>query len=189
MTLKNMIKGGALFVALAFLFGCAGSRPAKEEMVPGAPDWVNRGSGAFEEKDRKLFYGVGSVTGVSNPALEQTSADSRARAELARVLGIYVSLLYKDYQSASTTSEPGKGSEEQHVEQALKTTVDESLRGAKIIDHWRNPKNGVLYALGKLNLDDYKELIGTIKELKPEAKSLIQQRAESAFKALQAEGK
>lgn len=175
----------SLFVLAASLFGCAGSRPAKEEMVAGAPDWVNRGSGAFSEKDNKFFYGVGSIVGVSNPALEQTSADNRARAEIARVMNLYVSSLYKDYQSASTASEPGKGNEEQLVEQALKTTVDETLRGAKIIDHWRNPKSGALYSLSRLNLEEYKELLKNVRELKPETRNFIRQNADKAFKDLE----
>lgn len=186
------MKRNLLFLAMAVLVlatfsGCAG-RPAKEEMVAGAPKWVNRGSGAFSEKERKIFYGVGTVVGVSNPALEKDAADNRARYEIARVLGIYVSALYKDYQAASTSSDGTPAAEQQMVEQALKTTVDETVRGSKIIDHWRNPTNGALWALGRLDLDDYKELINNAKDLKPQVKAVLAGSADRAFSELEKRG-
>lgn len=177
---KFLLLGAMVALVAGALAGCAG-RPAKEEMVAGAPKWVNRGSGAFSEKERKIFYGVGTVVGVSNPALEKDAADNRARYEIARVLGTYVSALYKDYQSASTSSDGIPAAEQQMVEQALKTSVDETVRGAKIIDHWRNPNNGALWALGRLDLDDYKELINNAKDLKPRTKAILAGSADRAF--------
>ena len=47
-------------VAIALMIGLAA--------CGGPPKWVKQGSGAFNEKDSKAFYGVGSVTGVQERA-------------------------------------------------------------------------------------------------------------------------
>ena len=52
---------------------------------PAAParDWVRRGSGEWEGR----LYGVGRVAGIRNPALALATADNRARAAVAALLG------------------------------------------------------------------------------------------------------
>jgi hypothetical protein len=156
-------------------------------MVAHAPDWVNRGSGAFSKNDGKVFYGVGVVTGVANPALEKDTADNRARYEIARVLNTYVEALYKDYLASSAAS-GAQGGEQQLVEQALKTSVNQTVMGAKVVDHWRNPNNNALYALATLSLEDYKALVANIKELRPELKGAVATGADRAFQQLEQGG-
>ena len=50
----------------------------------GPPNWVKKGSGAFNEKSDKSFYGVGSVVGVRNEPLAWDTAENRSRAEIAK---------------------------------------------------------------------------------------------------------
>ena len=50
---SNVTCGGMALILLLALTACG-----------GPPKWVKQGSGAFNEKDTKAFYGVGSVTGV-----------------------------------------------------------------------------------------------------------------------------
>ena len=49
---SNVTCGGMALILLLALTACG-----------GPPKWVKQGSGAFNEKDTKAFYGVGSVTG------------------------------------------------------------------------------------------------------------------------------
>ncbi len=69
----------------------------------GPPKWVQQGSGAFNEKDSKAFYGVGSVVGVRNEPLAWDTAENRARAEIAKTFETYTGYLMRDY-AASTTA-------------------------------------------------------------------------------------
>ena len=56
---KSRLVGGGVAIALMIgLVACG-----------GPPKWVKQGSGAFNEKDSKGFYGVGSVVGVRNEPL------------------------------------------------------------------------------------------------------------------------
>ena len=73
------------------VFGCAGTKkeaavapPAQP--VSAEPEWVRKGAGAFLNKGDKAFYGVGAVSGVMNKPLARTTADNRARAEIAKGL-------------------------------------------------------------------------------------------------------
>ncbi|MDO8412765.1 MAG: hypothetical protein Q7S51_03125, partial [Gallionellaceae bacterium] len=56
-----------LYIATALLAAllAACSSPTKVESnlgLKGAPDWVNKGSSAVNDKDGRLFHGVGSAS-------------------------------------------------------------------------------------------------------------------------------
>ena len=72
----------AAIAALAFVAGCA-SAPKQSPIVQNAPDWVNKGTGAFKDaQGNQVFYGVGSIQGVRNVPLAREAADDRGRAEM-----------------------------------------------------------------------------------------------------------
>ncbi len=116
-------------------------------LASSEPAWVNRGSGAFPSGAR-MFYGVGMANGVKNPSLLRTTADNRARAELAKVFETYSASLMKDYSST----------EMQQVEQAVKTFSASTQQGAEIADRYLG-SNGVMYSLCQLDLEKAKVLI------------------------------
>ena len=90
---KSRLVGGGVAIALMIgLVACG-----------GPPKWVKQGSGAFNEKDSKGFYGVGSVAGVRNEPLAWDTAENRARAEIAKTFETYTGYLMRDY-AASTTA-------------------------------------------------------------------------------------
>ena len=71
--------GSALALALVIGLAACG----------GPPNWVKKGSGAFNEKTDKSFYGVGSVVGVRNEPLAWDTAENRSRAEIAKTFETY----------------------------------------------------------------------------------------------------
>ena len=170
----------ALFVLLAagmlLMNGCA-SAPAKLD-EPEMPQWVYKGSGAFDEDTGKVFYGVGIASGISNKALLFSTADNRARAEVAKTLETYVAVLSKDYMASTTAGDMSASSEEQHVEQALKTFSKTTLHGATIIDHWQDPEDKTMYALCKLDLLAFKEALDDYKELDSKVRDYVRENAE-----------
>lgn len=178
-----------LLCGLLLVSGCSG----KHKLVPGAPDWVNQGSGAFSDESAKVFHGVGAVSGISSPSLAVQVADARARADIARQLDTYVAALGRDYQAsqsvpvapAATGTTPPR--EAQQVEQTLKTVTQVSVRGARVLEHWKDPESGTLYSLVKLDLQAFKSALEGLQQIDPELKSFVGSRAEQSFEQLRQE--
>ena len=177
------VKGLCVLVAMGILFfmGCA----AQQVAPPAGPAWVNKGSGAFDVDKGKVFYGVGVASGIKNRALLRSTADNRARAEIAKILETYVAVLAKDYMASTTAGDMKASSEEQHVEQALKTFSKTTLHGARIIDHWRDPADGSLFSLCELDLFAFKETLKDYKELDAKVRDHVRENAEKMHKQLE----
>src|SRR5207253_8448163 len=162
-TVKNIL-GFAMVAALA---ACGGSKQlemSNQVLHANGPDWVNRGTGAFGGDKGKVFYGVGIASGIRNAAMRRSTSDSRARAEISKILDTYVSVLNKDYMASTTAGDMSQSSEEQHVQQALKTYSQMELSGVQIIDHWVDT-DGTEYALAALEMDSFKNNLDKMKEL------------------------
>jgi hypothetical protein len=172
-----------LAAALLLMTGCA-SAPAKLD-EPEMPQWVYKGSGAFEDDNGKVFYGVGIASGIKNKALLFSTADNRARAEVAKTLETYVAVLAKDYMASTTAGDMSASSEEQHVEQALKTFSKTTLHGATIIDHWQDPEDKTMYSLCKLDLLAFKETLDDYKELDAKVRDYVRNNAEKMHDELE----
>ncbi len=179
-----MILSVLLSVGILFFVGCAGKEPAPP---PAGPAWVNKGSGAFDVDKGKVFYGVGVASGIKNRSLLISTADNRARAEVAKILETYVAVLAKDYMASTTAGDMKASSEEQHVEQALKTFSKTTLHGARIIDHWKDPADGSLFALCELDLLGFKGALDEYKELDAKVRDYVRQNAEKLHDKLEGE--
>jgi hypothetical protein len=165
--------------ALMLINGCAGTKPDQ------GPEWVWKGSGAFDDESGKVFYGVGSAQGIKNRALLRTTADNRSRAEVAKVLESYVAVLAKDYMASTTAGDMSATSEEQHVEQALKTFSQTTLHGATIVDHWRDPEDGTLFALCKMDLLAFKDALDDYEELDEKVRDYVRSNADKLHTELE----
>jgi hypothetical protein len=170
----------AFLVLTALVAGCSG----KHKMVSGAPDWVNRGSGAFKDSGSRVFYGVGAVSGIESRSLAMQSADQRARADIARQLDTFVTGLYRDYQTSTAAASGKDPVEEQHVDDTLKNLTRISVHGARVIDHWRDPRSDTLYALARLDLEGIKATVEEMREMDQTLRSHVRNNAERAFDQL-----
>jgi len=182
------VKGFCILVAVGVLVfvGCAKKKPepAPSGAPPGSPAWVYKGSGAFDVDKGKIFYGVGIASGIQNKALLFSTADNRARAEIAKILETYVALLAKDYMASTTAGDMSASAEEQHVEQALKTFTKTTLHGARIIDHWQDREDGSLFSLCELDLFAFREALSDYKELDSQVRDFVRDNAEKLHKQL-----
>jgi len=182
---KAIVLGFMLAALLPIsMTGCAGRHPAGAQ----PPAWVTKGSGAFNDAGNKVFYGVGAVTGVKNQPLAQTTSENRARAEITKIFETYTASLMKDY-SASTTgggavTSASPTSEEQYVEQAIKTFSAATLNGVMIIDHWTDPSTETIYSLARLDLDNFKNSLDKVKELNSSVRDYVKKNAEKSFDSL-----
>jgi len=152
---------------------------------PNGPEWVNKGTGAFGEKG-KIFYGVGIASGIRNASLRRSTADSRGRSEIAKTLDTYVAVLNKDYQASTTAGDMSASSEEQHVQQALKTYTQLELSGVVIVDHWVD-NDGTEYSLAQLDMETFKNNLDRMKELSAGVREAVRANAEKAFDEVSAE--
>ncbi len=160
-----------LAAGLLFVVGCATTHTK-------GPEWTLKGSGVFDEDTGKVFYGVGVASGIKNYALLRSTADNRAREEIAKTLEIYVAALAKDYMASTTAGDMAASMEEQHVEQALKTFTKTTLHGAVIVDRWPNPKDGTFYSLCKMDLLAFKEALNNYNELDSRVRDFVRKNAE-----------
>jgi hypothetical protein len=174
-----------VLIAGMFLFaGCGGITPIQKVK---APDWVIKGSGAFEKERGKAFYGIGSASGIKSFSLLRSAADNRARNEIAKIFETYSSSLMKDYMASTTAGEKDVSSEEQHVEQVIKTVTKSTLTGVEIINHWQNPDTGELYSLARLDLVTFKENLEKAKELDSKVRDYIRDNASRLHEELEKE--
>jgi hypothetical protein len=173
-------------LSLAALFGCANRKVSP--IAANAPEWVNKGSGAFKDAaGGPVFYGVGILQGVRNRGLQVTIADDRGRAEIAKVLDSYVTVLTKDYMASVTAGDMSKSSEEQMVSQTMKNFAKFTLHGAMAVDHWKDPTDGTLFSLVKLDMASVQKSLDESKELDAKVRDYVKADAAKAFDELAAE--
>ena len=174
---RSRLVGGG--VAIALIIGLAA--------CGGPPKWVKQGSGAFNEKDSKGFYGVGSVVGVRNEPLAWDTAENRARAEIAKTFETYTGYLMRDYAASTTAGDFTKNTEEQNVERAIKTVATATLSGVRPIDRYKDDKTGTYYVLAKLNLEEMKNNLEQAKELNAQVRDYVRKNADKLFDRLEKE--
>lgn len=185
--MKRLLLTSALTAALP-LVACGGSQQPAAANAPAVeyPEWVMKGSGAFGG-EQKVFYAVGSKSGIKNPSLLRSAADNRARAEMQKLFETYTASLMKDYAASTTAGDFSATSEEQHVEEAVKTFAAGTLNGVQIVDHWIHPVDGTMYSLARLDLDAFGNMLDRSKELSAKVKDRVKRAAEKSFADLERE--
>lgn len=153
----------------------------------GPPTWVKKGSGAYNDKDSKAFYGVGSVVGVKNEPLAWDTAENRARAEIAKNFETYTGYLMRDYAASTTAGDFTRNTEEQNVERAIKTITTVTLSGVRPVDRYKDEKTGTYYVLAKLSLEDMKNNLEQAKELNAQVRDFVRKNADRLFERLEKE--
>ncbi|NGZ09178.1 MAG: hypothetical protein CV088_07290 [Nitrospira sp. LK70] len=176
-TMRSRLVGSGLVVL--FVMGLAA--------CGGPPKWVEKGSGAFNEKDSKAFYGVGAVVGVRNAPLAWDTAENRGRAEIAKTFDTYTGYLMRDYAASTTAGDFTRNTEEQNVERAIKTLTMTTLSGVRRIDQYKDPKTETYYVLTKLSLEDMKNNLEQAKELNAEVRDFVRKNADRLFERLEKE--
>lgn len=153
----------------------------------GPPTWVKKGSGPYNEKEARTFYGVGAVVGIKNEPLAWDTAENRARAELAKNFETYTAYLMRDYAASTTAADFKKSTEEQNVERAIKTFAAVTLNGVRAVDRYRDDKTGTYYVLAKMSLKDMQAAIEQSKELNGQVRDFVRKNAERLFDRLEKE--
>ena len=97
----------------------------------------------------------------------------------------------RDYMASTTGGAAVTGntatSEGQYIEQAVKTFSAVTLSGVMIVDHWRDRSDGTMYALARLDINNFKNSLDKAREINSEVRDFVRKNAEKAFDELESE--
>ena len=185
------------FAVTAFLLaGCAEdqSQTTKADGTPGtiqayvkegkAPKWITQKGAAFSG-DKAVFYGVGNAAGLMNPSLKRKATEASARRDLAQEFQVYVAALQKQYLAETTGGSLDRHSVEQHIEDVMKQVTEQTLTGSSIVEYWEHPDRNEAYALARMDLARFEDMVGKLqsnnqqyKQLDDKIKETIKQNSE-----------
>jgi len=170
----------ATSLALA-LAACGGGKTIVESDlgIKGAPDWVNKGTQAVNDKDGRLFHGVGSSASLGDEALQRSTADDRARAEVARMLSTYIDAVSSDFSAASGTG--ANANADQSVSRQIKAVTKQNLAGSKIIGRWKDSRTNVVYSIAEVDLKQIKTTLEGANGMNDDLKRYVGRNAENVF--------
>jgi len=158
-----------------------------QEEFKNAPPWVQGSCDVVsEDADEPKLCGVGSIGGTRNISLARTSAVARARTDLARTLQNRVKAMIKDYQA--TTGDQLSVGDEQHVVDLSKQITNMNVSGTKVHETWVSTRN-TYWAVVVLDVESFKRNLAEMKQINEKVREAIIQRADRAFKELDAETK
>jgi hypothetical protein len=147
--------------------------------LKGAPDWVNEGTQALNDKNGRYFHGVGQAPVMGDESLQISTADNRARAELAKIISTFVDVANHDYSSASGSG--GEVVSEQAISQQLESLSHTNLSGAKIIGHWRDKKSGTIYSIAELDLKQVAKIVAASDEMNKGFGKFLETQGDNIF--------
>ncbi len=181
--MHTQIKSGFILAALllVLLAGCSGKTVVESDLrIRGAPDWVNEGTQMLNDKGGRLFHGVGSAAPMGDESLQKSTADERARAELARVLSSYLTVASKDY-SAAAGGGGGETVSEQSVSRQIDNLTQINLSGARIIGRWRDKRTGVIYSIAELDMKRMKQTLEKAEQMSPGLRDFLKRESDTIF--------
>jgi len=181
-----------LFFAISLLLAlaaCGGGKTVVESDlgIKGAPDWVNKGTQAVNDKDGRLFHGVGAAPALGDDALQRSTADDRARAEVARMLSTYVDAVSNDYSAAAGTG--ANANADQSVNRSIKAVTKQNLAGSKIIGRWKDSRTNMVYSIAELDFKSVKTTLEGANGMNDDLKRYLGRNADNIFDKVSGEKK
>ena len=180
---------GALEIALRWLFvagmawglaACASSTTLNDTAdAEGTPVWVNNGSNIFTSKAGRRFHGVGSAPMLGDFSLQTSTAENRARGEIARILASYVEIVSRDFIASGDAA--SVGFTEQNVALQMDQLANIDLTGIQVIGHWQDEKTKVIYAIAEVDMQQVRQAIESAKSLNPGLREFIQEQGDNIF--------
>ena len=179
-----------LFTVLSVLLlvACSSKTVVESDLgISGAPDWVNEGTQYLNDKGGRLFHGVGQAPVMGDASLQLSTADNRARAEVARILSSYLDVVSDDYSAASGSGE--NAANRQSVSREIRNLTKVNLSGVRIIGHWKHEKTQTIYAIAELDLDKVKQTTGMVDTMNGDLKRYITDHSDNIFDSVSKEKK
>ncbi|MDE2197062.1 MAG: hypothetical protein KGJ56_07725 [Gammaproteobacteria bacterium] len=182
-SLKRIGYMSLLLAAVIGLAACSSRTVVESNLgIKGAPDWVNKGSQALNDQNGRLIHGIGSAPGMNDLSLQTSTADERARAEVARVLSSFMHVVSQDYAAAAGMNQDQQN--EQSVSRQIENITNQNVSGAQIIAHWRDPKTGSIWSLAELDMKNVKMLVAGSNEMNAGFKNYFANHADNLFDSM-----
>lgn len=80
---------------------------------------------------------------------------------MASTLQVYVASLQKQYLAETTAGDLGKHEVEQHIQDTMKQVTEATLVGVQIVEYWEHPLRNEAYALARLDMEQFMEIMKT----------------------------
>src|SRR5579863_4346466 len=174
---------GAVLIAAGTLTACSSRTVVESNLgIKGAPDWVNKGSQALNDQNGQLIHGIGSAPNMNDQSLQSSTADDRARTEVARVLNSFMHVVTQDYSAVA-----GSGQDQQNTESVsrqIQNITDQNVSGARIIARWNDPKTGAQWSLAELNMKQVKDMVGGSKDMNAGFRDYFNSHADNVFDSM-----
>lgn len=162
------------------LGACAGKTLVESDLgIKGAPEWVNKGTQYLNDKDGRLFHGIGEAPPMGVASLQKSTADNRARTEVARIFSSYMDAVSNDFTAASASG--GAKMSETALSQQIKNVTKVNLSGVKIIARWKDKKSHIIYSLAELDHKSVQSTINTTKSMNGDLKRYISANGANVF--------
>jgi len=173
----RLVLGIITGLLLTLLIACGGAPTIESDLgIKGAPDWVNEGTQAVDNPGGRYLYGVGMAQPMNDESLQRSTADSRARAELARIVSTYVDSTLSDYAAASGDSATNS------IEQLIKSSTQTVLNGAKIKGRWRDSRTGNIHSFAEMDMKTLDDAISNAAKLSENFRQYYENNATANFR-------
>ena len=171
---------GALVLAGSLIAGCSNRTTVESNLgIKGAPDWVNKGSQALNDQSGRLIHGIGSAPNMNDQSLQNSTADGRARAEVANVLSSFMHVVSQDYSAAAGSGQDQQN--DQSVSRQIQNITDQNVSGARIIARWVDPKSGMVWSLAELDMKQVKDMVGGSQDMNAGFRDYFNAHADNVF--------
>ena len=172
-TSRKLLAFAAFISTILILTACAGRTKVESDLhIKGAPDWVNEGTNILKHDNDRLFHGVGLAPDMGDMSLQTSTADDRARAEVAKVLTSYMQVVSRDYTAAA------KGGDDQMLESSISRQIKNVSR---IIGHWRDEKTNVIYSLAEIDMVQLKTTLQQVQDMNEGFKDHLTSQGDQIF--------
>ncbi|MEE2733104.1 MAG: hypothetical protein VYA55_19955 [Pseudomonadota bacterium] len=172
----RVFHGLSALLLVSILAACSSSPTIESDLgISGAPDWVNEGTQAVDNDDGRFVFGVAFAPPLNDESLQTSTADTRARAEVARMVSTYIDHTLDDY--AASTGDTATSS----IQQTLSSSTQTVLNGAKIKGRWKDKNTGNIYSFAEMDMKALDDAISTAGKLSQNFKQYYQQKANANF--------
>lgn len=179
-TSRKLVVFVTLVGTVLILAACAGRTKVESNLhIKGAPDWVNEGTNILKHDNDRLFHGVGMAPAMGDMSLQTSTADDRARAEVAKILTSYMQVASRDYTATA------KAGDDQSLESSISRQIDNvsrvNLTGSRIIGHWRDEKTNVIYSLAEIDMEQFKTTLQKVRDMNEGFKDHLTSQGDHIF--------
>jgi len=180
MNTQHVLKHTLVLLLALGLAACAGKTQVESDLgIRGAPDWVNEGTQYLNDRDGRLFHGVGHAPPMDDNALQISTADNRARAEVARILSSYMDVVSNDYSTHAAST--GRSINQQAVSRQINNLTKVNLTGVKIIGHWKNEETGDVWSIAELDMAQMQDTLDKVNDMNADLRRYISDQGGNIF--------